>query len=58
MEFFELPTDGRVSVFEIFRTAYDQNGKPMRLTITVFASDRNQFIVNVGHVPPPKRGAE
>jgi GntR family transcriptional regulator len=57
-EFFELPTDGRVSVFEIFRTAYDQSGKPMRLTITVFASDRNQFIVNVGDVPPPKRGAE
>jgi GntR family transcriptional regulator len=56
IDFFGLPADGRVSVFEIFRTAYDQNGKPMRLTITVFASDRNQFIVNVGDVPPTKLG--
>ncbi len=56
MDFFELPSDGRVSVFEIFRTAFDQNGKPMRLTITVFAADRNQFIVNVGDVPDPELG--
>jgi GntR family transcriptional regulator len=55
--FFELPGDGRVSVFEIFRTAYDQNGRPMRLTVTVFAADRNQFIVNVGKIPPPQLGA-
>ncbi|HEX3959741.1 MAG TPA: GntR family transcriptional regulator [Trebonia sp.] len=53
IDFFELPTDGRVSVFEVFRTAFDQNGTPMRLTITVFAIDRNQFIVNVGDVPSP-----
>jgi GntR family transcriptional regulator len=56
MDFFELPSDGRVSVFEIFRTAFDQNGTPMRLTVTVFAADRNQFIVNVGKVPPPQLG--
>ena len=33
--FFSLPPDGRVSVFEILRTAYDQTGTPMRLTITI-----------------------
>jgi len=51
--FFSLPPDGRVSVFEILRTAYDQTGTPMRLTITVYPTDRNQFIVNVGDVPEP-----
>jgi GntR family transcriptional regulator len=56
ISFFELPGDGRVPVFEIFRTAFDQHGTPMRLTITVFAADRNQFIVNVGDVPPPQLG--
>lgn len=49
--FFNLPPDGRVGVFEIFRTAYDQTKTPMRLTVTVYPTDRNQFIVNVGEVP-------
>lgn len=50
-EFFSLPLDGRVGVFEVFRTAYDQTGTPMRLTVTVYPTDRNHFIVNVGDVP-------
>jgi GntR family transcriptional regulator len=54
--FFSLPPDGRVSVFEIFRTAYDQTGTPMRLTVTVYPTDRNQFIVNVDDVPESKGG--
>src|SRR5271165_70075 len=49
--FFNLPQDGRVGVFEIFRTAFDQTGTPMRLTVTVYPTDRNQFIVNRGQVP-------
>ena len=49
--FFNLPQDGRVGVFEIFRTAFDQTDTPMRLTVTVFPTDRNQFIVKVGEVP-------
>jgi GntR family transcriptional regulator len=53
-EFFKLPPDGRVAVFEIFRTAFDQNGTPMRVTVTVFPIDRNQFIVNVGDAPSPQ----
>jgi GntR family transcriptional regulator len=61
--FFRLPPDGRVQVFEIFRTAFDQHGNPMRVTVTVFPTDRNQFIINVGDVPPatyevlPREGA-
>ena len=52
--FFNLPQDGRVGVFEIFRTAFDQTGKPIRVTVTVFPTDRNQFIVNAGDVPDLK----
>jgi GntR family transcriptional regulator len=51
--FFSLPQDGRIAVFEVLRTAFDQTGTPMRLTITVFPTDRNQFIVDVGDVPEP-----
>jgi GntR family transcriptional regulator len=52
-DFFKLPSDGRVPMYENFRTAFDQNGQPMRLTVTVYPADRNQFIVNIGKVPEP-----
>jgi GntR family transcriptional regulator len=51
MDFFKLPADGRVPMYEITRTAYDGNAQPMRLTVTVYPADRNQFIINVGKVP-------
>ena len=44
---FGLPEDGRIPVFEIFRTGYDQRGKPMRLTVTVCPTDCNYFVVEV-----------
>jgi GntR family transcriptional regulator len=50
-DFFKLPSDGRVPMYEITRTAYDGNGQPMRVTVTVYPTDRNQFIVDVGQVP-------
>jgi GntR family transcriptional regulator len=53
--FFNLPPDGRVAVFEIFRTAYDQAGTPMRLTVTVYPANRNEFIVSVGDIPDRPR---
>jgi GntR family transcriptional regulator len=49
--FFKLPDDGRVAVFEVFRTAFDNDGQPFRLTVSVYPVDRNQFTVNVGKVP-------
>jgi GntR family transcriptional regulator len=49
--FFSLPQDGRVGVYEIFRTAFDQTRTPMRLTVTVLPTDRNQFIVDVDETP-------
>src|SRR5215469_12499210 len=48
-----------LTVFEIFRTAFDQNQTPMRLTVTIFPTDRNQFIVNVGSdLPDPRYDEE
>lgn len=51
--FFRIPHDS--TVFEIFRTAFDQDKNPMRVTVTVFPTDRNQFIVNVGDDLPDPR---
>jgi len=53
-DFFKVPMDGRIAMFEIFRIAYDGNGNPMRLTVTVLPADRNQLAVNVGDVPDLK----
>jgi GntR family transcriptional regulator len=50
--FFGLSHDA--TVFEIFRTAFDQTGTPLRVTVTVFPTDRNQFIIDVGDVPSPE----
>jgi GntR family transcriptional regulator len=50
-DFFKLPADGRVAMYEVFRTVFDQNGQAVRLTVTVYAADRNQFIIDVGKVP-------
>jgi GntR family transcriptional regulator len=49
--FFSLPSDGRIAVIEIVRTAFDENRLPFRVTVSVFPADRNKFVVNVGFVP-------
>lgn len=55
--FFKVGHDS--SVFEIFRTAFDQHKNPMRLTVMVFPADRNQFIVDVGDdLPDPRYDEE
>ena len=51
-EHFGVSEDGRVALFEIIRTAFDQHGRPMRVTITVCRTDRNQFTVNVDTSAP------
>lgn len=50
--FFRLPDDGRVSVIETRRTAYDEAGTPIRLTVSVYPADRNEFALDIGKVPP------
>lgn len=49
--FFRIPHDS--TVFQIFRTGFDQAGAPIRVTEMIFPADRNQFIVNVGNIPSP-----
>jgi GntR family transcriptional regulator len=53
--FFRLPDDGRIAVFETFRTGYDEPGHPIRVTVTTYPTDRNQFVMTVGKVPPEAR---
>jgi GntR family transcriptional regulator len=50
--FFKLPDDGRISIIETRRTAFDEQGKSVRLTVSVYPADRNQFALAVGDVPP------
>ena len=54
-KFFGLTRD--TTVFVIFRTGFDQTGTPMRVTVTIFPADRNQFIVDSGDVPEPQYGS-
>jgi GntR family transcriptional regulator len=59
--FFKLPDDGRISIIETRRTAFDEHGTPIRLTVSVYPADRNQLVVTVGKVPaeiadPPSAG--
>jgi GntR family transcriptional regulator len=55
--FFKIDHD--TTMFEIFRTGFDEEKKPMRLTVTVFPADRNQFIVDVGDdLPDPRYDEE
>jgi GntR family transcriptional regulator len=49
--FFKLPDDGRISVIETIRTGYDQVGEPLRVTVTTYPADRNQFVMTAGKVP-------
>jgi GntR family transcriptional regulator len=52
-KFFGIGHD--TAVYAIFRTAFDQDKIPIRLTVTVFPTDRNQFIVDVGaDLPDPQ----
>jgi hypothetical protein len=36
---------------EIYRVAFDQEQRRVRLTITVYRADRNRFVINNGDVP-------
>jgi GntR family transcriptional regulator len=55
-DFFRLPADGRTSIIQASRTAFDGNGQPMRVTVTVYPADRNQLIFDSGQVPDQETG--
>jgi GntR family transcriptional regulator len=49
--FFGIPDDGSTPVFEITRTGYEGSGQPLRVTVTTYPADRNQFLMTSGKVP-------
>jgi GntR family transcriptional regulator len=49
--FFKLPDDGRIAVIETVRTGYGEGGGPIRVTVTTYPADRNQFVMTAGKVP-------
>lgn len=49
--FFGLSDRVQVAIFEFRRTAYDENGIPIRFTVTVYPADRNEFQMEAGRVP-------
>jgi GntR family transcriptional regulator len=50
--FFRLTDVGSQLVVETRRTAYAVDFQPIRYTVTVYAADRNQFVIDAGKVPP------
>ncbi len=50
--FFALSDKVQVAIFEFRRTGYDENGIPIRFTVTVYPADRNQFQMEAGRIPP------
>jgi len=51
--FFRLSDDGRASMIEDWRTAFDQHGDPFRLTVSYYPADCNQLVANFGSVSGP-----
>jgi GntR family transcriptional regulator len=51
MSFFGIGPETMVLV--VYRTAFDHEQVPMRLTVTAYPADRNQFIYEYGSVPGP-----
>lgn len=45
---FRIPDDGRIAVFETRQVGEDAEGKPLRVTISVYPADRNQFSMETG----------
>jgi GntR family transcriptional regulator len=51
--FFGLSDRVQVAVLDVKRTGFDQDGKPIRVTVTIYPGDRNQFEMEAGQIPPP-----
>ena len=51
--FFNLSDRVQVAMLDVQRTGYDEEGNPIRVTVTVYPGDRNEFEMEAGKVPPP-----
>jgi len=52
VEFFRLPDVGDVAMLVRRRTTFDHDGNPIRVTVTTYPADRNEFEFLTGDVPP------
>lgn len=51
IDFFGLPEVGGVAILEHRRTTFDRDGHPVRVTVTSYPADRNEFEIISGTVP-------
>jgi GntR family transcriptional regulator len=58
LEFFNLSSKTGGQVLQATRTAFDADGHPIRMTITVYAADRNRVAYEAGVVPPEREPAD
>lgn len=50
---FGIPDDGRVAVFETRQIGVDPDHKPVRVTVSIYPADRNQFSMDTGSLAVP-----
>ncbi|MEU8250186.1 GntR family transcriptional regulator [Nonomuraea sp. NPDC048916] len=52
IKFFRLSDNASVAVMQVNRVAFDESGRPMRLTVTTYPADRNELMYKMStHVP-------
>ena len=49
--FFNLSDRVQVAMLRVQRTGYDKEGNPIRVTVTIYPGDRNQFEMEAGNGP-------
>lgn len=57
IEFFGLPRNRGAQLMEVRRTGFDREGTPIRLTVTLYAADRNELVYESERSPAPQDGA-
>jgi GntR family transcriptional regulator len=57
---FKIPDDGRIAVFETRQVGVDADHKPLRVTISIYPADRNEFSMETGDLAekPRPRGSD
>lgn len=50
---FGLPEDGRIAVFQTRQIGVDPRHRPVRVTVTIYPADRNEFSMNTGALARP-----
>jgi GntR family transcriptional regulator len=57
IEFFGLPRNRGAQLIEVRRTGFDREDTPIRLTVTLYAADRNELVYESERSPAPQNRA-